>query len=144
LSRPFALDGDAVASLVVVRADALRRTSGATRLAVFDEVVDAGAGAAVYPQPLAAVDRTLVPPRIVRRYSSMTLAVQRLHTPMLQWLRTCAPEARRRFLIDGLRRPGQSARWLAARAARVWRSPNPPTPPEEAATNERNVRTGTR
>jgi glycosyltransferase involved in cell wall biosynthesis len=144
LARPYALEGEVAAPFVLVRAEALRGTSALTRLGVFDQVVAAGAGAAMYPEPLSTLDRLADSSLIVRRYSSMTLAVQRLHTPMLQWLRTCGPEARRRFLIDGLRRPGQSARWLAERAGRIWRARRPAgaSPPPPAS--ERSVRTGIR
>ncbi|MGE0815648.1 MAG: glycosyltransferase family 4 protein [Vicinamibacterales bacterium] len=131
MARPCVLETGAASPAVAVRADVVAACPASTRLALFDAAAGAGWTAALWPGVLARV-RGLggVVPR--RRYSSMALAVQRLHVPVLQWLRECSAEDRRRFVADGLKHPGRSARWIAERAVRVFRAgarPGPDEPP---------------
>jgi len=125
-SLPHAWRDHRVAPGVAVRTgaftEALGRTDGATRendlLSLFDRVVRSGWSAVTYPAVLGSfasdpADPAASPGAV--RLSSMALAVQRLHTPLLQWLRACSPDARRAFIWQGLRNPVRSALRLAGR-----------------------------
>lgn len=109
---------------VVVRSALIASVPASTRRDLCDSAVRAGSAALVYPGVLGTVDTPggllpAVPPQA--RYSSMARAVQRLHTPLLQWLWACSPDDRRTFVVDGIRHPGRSAQWLASRALRAVR-----------------------
>jgi len=45
-----------------------------------------------------------------------------LHTPLLRWLLSCAPEDQRAFVSQGLKHPARSARWLATQAKLQWQN----------------------
>ncbi|MEZ5293352.1 MAG: glycosyltransferase family 4 protein [Vicinamibacterales bacterium] len=121
LARPLVLESGAASPAVLVRAEVVRACPAASRLALFDAAAASGWSSALWPGVLArGTGLGGVRPR--RRYSSMALAVQRLHMPVLQWLRECSAEDRRRFVADGLKHPGRSVRWVADRAARVLRA----------------------
>ena len=119
-------DGD-VAPIVAVRCAAVAAVAAVhnapSRVRALTAVVDAGWTTVTYPGVLG----TIVPGPGHRRrsgrvrFSSMAGAVQRLHTPLLQWLRACSPDEQRAFVSEGLRSPGRSVRWLANRAVQGWR-----------------------
>ena len=125
-SAPFGWHGGEVAPCVVVRADALGAERAQSRLQMFAGAASAGWTAVTYPgvwgSVVPGVDDALSR-RDPLRYSSMAGAVQRLHTPILQWLRACSPAERRAFMAEGMRSPGRSVRWLAGRAVSAWRGP---------------------
>jgi hypothetical protein len=52
----------------------------------------------------------------------MARSIQRLHTPLLQWLRSCSPAERRALVREGLRNPARSARHLVMHSIRRPRS----------------------
>lgn len=137
-ARPHVWYDDGVSPCVALRVEALAAPAAPSRLRAAQAVTLAGWTAVTFP----AIFGTMAagPARARRRgapvrYSSMAGAVQRLHTPLLQWLRTCSPADRRAFVADGMRSPGRSVRWLAGRAVRAWRvipapsavSPEPPS-----------------
>ncbi len=137
-ARPHVWYDDQVSPCVVLRVQALAAAAAPSRLRTAQAIVLAGWTALTCPRVLGTMAAS--PARTRRRgvpvrYSSMAGAVQRLHTPLLQWLRTCSPADRRAFVADGMRSPGRSVRWLAGRAVRAWRviptpspaSPEPPT-----------------
>ena len=86
---------------------------------LFDRIVSFGGSAVTYPAVLGSIaldpDDPATGTKPVR-LSSMAQAVQRLHTPLLRWLRTCPAEARRAFLWQGLKHPMRSALRLVRRA----------------------------
>lgn len=121
-SRPFLDAAGAVAGLAIVARRALPATEPTSAIALFEAVMAGGFEAR--PWPVIGGERVLdeaAPPS--PRLSSMALGVQRMHMPVLEWLRTCSPEQRRQFLVDGLRSPARSARWLVDRVSGVWRAP---------------------
>ena len=95
------------------------------RAAFLDDAVQSGWAALTYPAILASFaedfERPGAPRRPVR-YSSMAQAIQRLHVPLLQWLRACPPADRIAFVRQGMRHPGRSARSLTGRALYGWRA----------------------
>jgi glycogen(starch) synthase len=114
-SQPHLDDAETVAPLVVVRRAALTGQAGSRR-ALGDRLLADGWEGAVCPAVLGTSAAASAPvPLSARRFSSMALAIQRLHTPLLRWLRTCAPQARRRFLRDALGHPLRSADWVVQR-----------------------------
>ncbi|HUU35908.1 MAG TPA: glycosyltransferase family 4 protein [Vicinamibacterales bacterium] len=136
-ARPHVWHDDRVTPCVALRVEALAAAAAPTRLRAAQAVTEAGWTAVTFPGVFGIMAPG--PARARRRgapvrYSSMAGAVQRLHTPLLQWLRTCSPADRRAFVADGMRSPGRSVRWLAGRAVRAWRvvpapaavSPEPP------------------
>jgi glycosyltransferase involved in cell wall biosynthesis len=127
---PHLWQDDVVSPYVAARSGALLAAAQGpdrpvTLRQMFDRTVHAGFAGVTYPAILGAIglpaDDDLAVPSTIP-YSLMATAVQRLHTPLLHWLRTCTPAARRAFVREGLRNPGRSARWLAGRAARAWRT----------------------
>jgi glycosyltransferase involved in cell wall biosynthesis len=134
-SEPHVWNGDAPAPWVAVRAtayhDAICRWAGTSDPPalrdVFDAIAHAGWSALTYPDvlaSLAAAPRDSATWHKPMRYSSMARAVQRLHMPILEWLRECSPEDRRALLRDGFSAPMRSTRWLTARAWRFLRTPS--------------------
>lgn len=121
-----------VAALVVVPKRVLPAEPPSSRLALCAHVVAAGRAARPVPVVAAALGAAPVP--APRHFSAMAIAVQRMHMPVLSWLRTASPAARRRFFVDGLRSPARSAQWLAGRAAGALLKPgaapgaSPPSP----------------
>jgi glycosyltransferase involved in cell wall biosynthesis len=121
---PYLWRDAALAAFVAVRVRALveaihggGRAFPASLRDVFDAVTRAGWKAVTYPAifgsiSLSASDRATG--RQPARYSSMAQAVQRLHTPLLQWLRTCSSDDRRAFLLNSLLSPRRSARSVVA------------------------------
>jgi glycogen(starch) synthase len=94
------------------------------RTALLDAAVRSGWAALTYPAVLGSFAMDFEKPGPRRppvRYSAMAQAVQRLHVPLLTWLRTCAPADRIAFVRRGIRHPGRSARSLTGRALRGWR-----------------------
>lgn len=121
---PHVWRGDEIAPCLVVRAAALETWLEGSRRDLCEAARRAGATVVTYPVVLATCApgahgaATRVAPS---RYSSMAQAVQRLHTPLLQWLLACSPGDRRTFVADGLRHPGRAAQLLASRALRAVR-----------------------
>jgi hypothetical protein len=121
---PYVWRGDEIAPCLVVRAAALETWLESSRRDLCEAARRAGATVVTYPVVLATLApgaqgaATRVAPS---RYSSMAQAVQRLHTPLLQWLLSCSPGDRRTFMVDGIRHPGRSAQLLASRALRAVR-----------------------
>lgn len=120
---PYRDADGAVAPLVIVRAQAVPVEAPASRRALCEHVV--AMGFAARPVPVVGAARPDAPPVPVRHFSAMAIAVQRMHMPVLAWLRSASPDARRRFFVDGLRSPARSAQWLAGRAAGVLRRSGP-------------------
>jgi hypothetical protein len=52
----------------------------------------------------------------------MAQAIQRLHVPLLQWLRNSPAADRVAFVRQGVRNPGRSVRSLTDRALYGWRT----------------------
>lgn len=112
--------------LVVVRAQAYAAALHATTQRptitrrhrdVIAAMLLAGWQAAGYPAVLARMPVAApVTPVPQPRYSLTALAVQRAHTPLLEWLRSCPPEERRALLRGALANPARALRALAARA----------------------------
>ncbi len=123
-ARPHVWDDDHASPCLVVRVEALMAAAAPSRRRAAHAAGQAGWAAVTVPRVLGTMAAGLArsrrrgPPV---RFSSMAGAVQRLHTPLLQWLRTCSPADRRAFVADGMRSPGRSVRWLAGRAVRAWR-----------------------
>lgn len=127
-AAPYLWQDDAIAPFVAVRAGALMDAAGrcrdgvpASRREVFEVIARAGWTSVTYPAlvgsiSLSATERAARPRPA--RYSSMAQAVQRLHTPLFQWLWTCSSDDRRAFLLNSLLSPGRSARSLAALVTR--------------------------
>lgn len=137
-ARPHVWYDDRVSPCVAMRLAALAAQLAPSRLRAAHAATAAGWTAVTFPGIVGTM--AAGPARARRRsapvrYSSMAGAVQRLHTPLLQWLRACSPADRRAFVADGMRSPGRSVRWLAGRAVRAWRvipvaaavSPEPPS-----------------
>ena len=96
-----------------------------TRAELLDRVARDGWQGLTYPAVLGAIDLDPDDPAAratAARYSSMARAVQRLHTPLLQWLRDCPPDERRALMRQAVRHPFQSAGWLASRVTRWQRA----------------------
>lgn len=147
--QPQGWHDDGPAPWLAVRASALGDTTAQSRLLAAQALLRQGWTASTYPAVLGIVSPDAARSRRGRavRYSSMAGAVQRLHMPLLTWLRTCSPADRRAFLADGLRSPGRSVRWLAGRAVRAWRpAPNSPAvtpqPPNDLDEGRRNAARG--
>src|SRR5262249_17257922 len=126
-------DGD-IAPYTVVRAAALIEAlrlppagpPAPTRRDLFDHIANAGWDAVTYPAVLGSLGLVRNGPATQRgdaRYSAMARAVQRLHTPILQWLIGCSGDERRALVKEVMRRPVPSAMWFAARVVRSWRRP---------------------
>lgn len=110
---------------VIVRSSAFETARARSLQEVGDAVARDGGAVVTYPAVLGSCASGGGPSPAwpaAARYSSMARAVQRLHTPLLQWLRSCSPGDRRRFVVEGLRHPGRSAQWLASRALRAVRT----------------------
>jgi hypothetical protein len=117
-SRPHQNDAGGMAPLVVVRRAALP-PEATSRRALCDQILAGDWQGATCPRVLGTTATPSAPvPLAARQFSSMALAIQRLHTPLLQWLRTTAPDARRRFLLDALRHPLRSASGVLQRLRR--------------------------
>ncbi len=121
-ARPDLLDDGAPTPLIAVRFDALASAGGDTGdidwSGALTRVFRSDRLALIYPAvycSVASANGRSRPPRRATRFSSMAKAIQRLHTPLLQWLIERSPEDRRDFVLDALRNPLQSLRWLARR-----------------------------
>lgn len=126
---PYVWPSGELSPYVMVRSSALESAPASAAepglRPVCDAVTRAGAIAASYPVVLGsfASGGGAAPAWPAgTRFSSMAQAVQRLHTPLLQWLLSCSPGDRRTFVVDGMRHPGRSAQWLASRALRAVRN----------------------
>jgi len=121
-----------IAPFVAVRAEALAQvlhrpgdqTHARSRRSMLDDVMRSGWTAVTYPGALCSIapdpgDAAIRSGSV--RYSSMAQAVQRLHMPLLRWLRTAPPADQREFLRTAMRSPLRSA-WRLARR----RSPGRP------------------
>lgn len=137
-TRPDLLDAGTPAPLVAIRISALSAVdpemnidSEQSRRSLTDRLLASGYSALTYPAVLGSM--APVAPRSPRgavRYSSMTRAVQRMHTPLRQWLLEASPEERRQLLVEALRNPLLSLRWMARRALyalRQWLRPQQPS-----------------
>ena len=128
--KPYVWHDDEDAPCVVIRRealyDALRPANGGsvpqTLTELCDVILRSGWTAVTYPAVLAETNAPLEPSARPARYSSMAQGLQRLHTPLLRWLLSCAPEDQRAFVRQGLKHPARSARWLATQAKLQWQS----------------------
>lgn len=123
---PYIWSDQQVTPYVAVRtgpfAEALRHSEATPDESLpnqFDKVMRSGWSAVTYPAVLGSIaldpdDPAATPGAL--RFSMMALTVQRPHTPLLQWLRACSPDARRAFIWRGLRNPLRSALRLARSA----------------------------
>lgn len=117
-SHPHIDDAGGTAPLILVRRAALT-AAVASRRTLADHVLRGPLEGAVCPRVIADTATPSTPvPLAARRFSSMALAIQRLQMPVLTWLRTCAPEARRQFLRDAFGHPVRSAGWALRRLRR--------------------------
>lgn len=95
------------------------------RIAFLDRAIESGWTARAYPAVLGSLDTDIAASASGRRqvrYSSMAQAIQRLHMPLLQWLRTSPPADRIAFVRQNMRHPARSAKSLTGRALFGWRS----------------------
>ncbi len=126
-ARPHEWGDREVSPWLALRSAALAAAPAGDRLRTAQAIILAGWTAVTIPAVIGTVSagaaRSGGPAVTGLRYSSMAGAIQRLHMPLLQWLRTCSPADRRAFVADGMRNPGRSVRWLAGRAVRAWRVP---------------------
>jgi len=86
-----------------------------------DRITTSGWSALAYPDVLCTAEmesREAPGARSPLRYSSMALAVRRLHTPLLQWLLECGNDERRAILGRAVASPLVTARRLAERVIR--------------------------
>ncbi|MGH9387198.1 MAG: glycosyltransferase family 4 protein, partial [Vicinamibacterales bacterium] len=116
--RPHVSNNGRIAPFVVLRMTAVqgvlrenfRRVSSSLELC--DEILRAGWTAMTYPDVMGSVATGSLGRPGTGSYSPIARAVQRLHTPVLQWLLTSPSRETRMLVRHALRTPGQSLRRL--------------------------------
>lgn len=122
---PHIWHDEEVAPYVAVRTQAYIQAVAASsdfpgrvsRRSMLDQIARAGWNVVTHPTVIVSIALKASDPaaRVRRaRYSSMARGVQRLHMPIMEWIRSASPENRRALLWEGIRSPGRSMRWLAA------------------------------